>query len=121
MAPEKILQQGEDWRSDQFSLGLTLWTACTGRAPFDGKETSDILRAILNEPLPDLRGARPGLDATLQAVIARMCAKDPAERYGEYEEPLRQLKHCIMEQRQALAGNLHFPAGLEPLLNREVG
>ena len=121
MAPEKILQQGEDWRSDQFSLGLTLWTACTGRAPFDGKDTADILRAILHEPLPDLDGSRPGIDATLQSVISRMCAKDPAERYADYDEPLRQLKHCIMEQRQALAGNLHFPAGLEPLQNREVG
>ena len=121
MAPEKILQQGEDWRSDQFSLGLTLWTACAGRAPFDGKDTAEILRAILNEPLPDLGGPRPGIDATLQSVIARMCAKDPAERFAEYEEPLRLLKQGIMEARRALAGNLSFPPGLEPLQHREVG
>ena len=121
MAPEKILQQGEDWRSDQFSLGLTLWTACAGRAPFDGKDTAAILRAILHDPLPDLGGPRPGIDPVLVSVIARMCAKDPNERYAEYEEPLRQLKQGNMEQRRTMAGNLAFPAGLEPLLHREVG
>ncbi len=121
MAPERVLQKGEDWRSDQFSLGITLWYAHTGRPPFDGRTPSEILRAIVNDPLPDLAAARPGVDLVSAEIIARMCAKDPAARYPDYDEPLRLLRQRILEHKRSLSAPIPYPAGLEVLETREVG
>ena len=121
MAPERVLQKGEDWRSDQFSLGITLWYAFAGRPPFDGRTPTEILRAIVNDPLPDLATARVGVDPVAAELIARMCAKDPGARFPDYDEPLRLLRQRILEHKRSLSAPIPYPAGLEVLETREVG
>lgn len=72
-----------DARSDVYSLGCTLYFLLTGQPPF-AKAVSliDKLLAHTEEPPPPVRGLRPEVPEGLAAVLARMMAKKPGDRYG---------------------------------------
>jgi hypothetical protein len=91
MSPEQAECGPVDGRSDLFSLGAVLYAACTGRAPFDGDGPLAVLRQVCErEPTP-VREINPAVPEWLAAVIARLMAKGPAERFrsaGEVAEAL---------------------------------
>lgn len=84
MAPE----QGDDARrvdirADVYSLGCSLYKLLAGRAPFSGSEydsTFKKMRAHAETPVPPLASLRPGLPGGLLALLARLLAKNPADR-----------------------------------------
>ncbi len=87
MAPEQIEGRPVDGRCDLYACGLLLFEMLTGRAPFDGDRTFDILRAHIERPVPDVRATRtaaaPDADALPDAVVALVAAllqKDPFNR-----------------------------------------
>lgn len=78
MAPEEILNpRGVDVRADIYGLGCTLYRLLSGRVPFPGGDINDKLRAHLRKRPRPLENVPAGLGA----VVARMMAKDPADRY----------------------------------------
>jgi serine/threonine protein kinase len=86
VGPEQILDShAVDIRSDLYSLGCTLFHLLTGEPPF-GKTTHPTLgrkrEAHLTETAPDLRKRRPEVPEELAAVVARLLAKRPDERYA---------------------------------------
>jgi len=86
MSPEQILGKPLDGRSDLYALGVLAFEMFTGRLPFDGKSPMEIALARLKgEPLR-LRALRPELPAKLEAVISRVLAQDPADRFQCTEE-----------------------------------
>ncbi|MFO0587388.1 MAG: protein kinase [Polyangiaceae bacterium] len=81
MAPEQA--RGEpsvDPRADVFSLGAVLFQALSGRLPFVGEDAVATLLAVENDPAPRLSDLVPDADPSMDALLARMLAKDPAER-----------------------------------------
>jgi serine/threonine-protein kinase len=82
MAPEQaISSRHADIRSDLYSLGCTLYLMLTGRPPFPGGTALEkIMRHQLDEPAP-VEGLRPGVPPDLLAVVRRLMAKQPAERF----------------------------------------
>ena len=85
MAPEQFADSHVDSRADIYALGCTLYTLLAGRPPFSGPEHEgpfQKLRAHLQEQPPDLGVLRPDLPAALVAVVARMLAKAPEDRYA---------------------------------------
>ena len=87
MAPEQILGEEPDTRTDLYSLGVTFFQLATATLPFT---TGNVLRAHLEQPPPDPRALAPDLDPALAALILRCMAKDPDQRprdgtalYGE--------------------------------------
>jgi serine/threonine protein kinase len=86
VAPEQTGDShGVDIRADIYSLGCTLYKLLTGEAPFSGpKYTTPIqkMMAHVGTPAPDLRAKRPDAPAGLAAIIAKMLAKQPADRYA---------------------------------------
>jgi serine/threonine protein kinase len=82
LSPEQALNSADvDIRADVYSLGATFYFLLTGRPPFgEGTVTQKLLWHQMREPLP-VRALRPEVDEELEAVIARMMAKDPAQRY----------------------------------------
>jgi WD40 repeat protein len=70
-----------DIRADVYSLGCTLYYLLTGHAPFPtGGVLDKLLKHAAGQPAA-LAERRPDLPAGLEAVVARMMAKQPAQRY----------------------------------------
>ncbi len=80
MSPEQLRAGHVDARTDQYSLGVTLYEMATGDAPFTG---ADLLRATAEARPP--RPAREDLPAELEAVILRCLARDPEDRFPSAE------------------------------------
>jgi serine/threonine protein kinase/WD40 repeat protein len=82
IAPEQAENaKRADARSDIFSLGCTLFYLLTGRLPYRGEGGMEQLAARLQGDAISLRKLLPGAPAALTAVVARMLARDPDDRY----------------------------------------
>ncbi len=92
VAPERLNNQPEDFRSDIYSLGATLFHAVAGRPPFDGETTSaSDLRALKNNPLK-LKDVAPDVSRPTANAIARMIAPDPRLRFASHDALILALK-----------------------------
>ena len=86
IAPERLAENREDFRSDMYSLGGTLYHALTGRVPFDAEEIHDVARAHIEEPLVEPIDLVDEMEELTNEAICRSMAKDPNERYQSYDE-----------------------------------
>jgi tetratricopeptide (TPR) repeat protein/predicted Ser/Thr protein kinase len=95
MAPEQLLGQAIDLRTDVFAFGAVLYEMVTGFAPFSGRVSTAISDAILHQaPVPPRR-ARPGLSRGLEAVIMRCLEKRASDRYASARELAADLKQLV--------------------------
>lgn len=85
-SPEQLSGGPVDARSDIYSLACSFYRLLTGETPYPGTQPAMVMMGHLNEPPPRITAKRPDLPATLDAVIARALAKDPARRYSSCEE-----------------------------------
>jgi serine/threonine protein kinase len=82
MAPEQIEDcHAADGRADLYALGCTLYELLAGQPPFAGPFPA-VLAGHLNQPPPPLQGFCPDLPPGVAAVVERLLAKRPRERYG---------------------------------------
>jgi tetratricopeptide (TPR) repeat protein len=87
MAPEQARGvRNIDARADVYGLGAVLFHALTGRPPFLGDNYNALIAEILTGELPSARSLRPEIPATLDAVLARSLARDPAARHASIAE-----------------------------------
>jgi len=92
MAPEQARGDREiTARADVFALGAVLFECVTGRSAFSGAHVAAVLAKILLEEPPLLSEVCPGVPAALDALAARMLAKDPAERPADAAAVLEEL------------------------------
>jgi len=90
MAPEQARGgQAIDARADVFALGALMFKCFTGRAPFDGDDAIAILAQLLFDDTPDVCALAPGVPPVVGAVIAKMLAKEPADRYPNGDAVVR--------------------------------
>jgi hypothetical protein len=90
MSPEHASGARVDGRSDIYSLGVVAYQCLTGATPFDADDPFAVLYKHINEPIP-----RPDLDTdeewALYAVIERMLAKKPEDRYQDADALIQAL------------------------------
>jgi serine/threonine protein kinase len=84
VAPEKIQRQGEDFHSDMYSLGGTLYHALTGHVPFEAETVEQVVAGHVHTPLTPPNDVRPEISQLTSDAIAIAMAKDPAQRYATY-------------------------------------
>src|SRR6266536_3920299 len=94
IAPERLSDQPEDFRSDIYGLGVTLFHAIAGRAPIEGNTNSAALLLELKRQPLDLRSVAPKVSEATAAVFQRMIAPDPAQRFSSYDELVAELEHA---------------------------
>ncbi len=92
MSPEQVRGQLLDGRSDLFSAGVLLYECLTGRPPFSGGSTHDVLEKVLytNPPSPSFHV--PAVPSALDRITVRAIAKEPAGRYQTAEAMLAELE-----------------------------
>ncbi|MGI6415468.1 MAG: protein kinase domain-containing protein [Thermoguttaceae bacterium] len=86
MSPEQAQGKTVDVRSDLFSLGAVLYAMCTGRSPFRADSTVAVLRRVCDDVPRPIREVNPEIPEELVAIIGRLLAKDPADRFQTAEE-----------------------------------
>ncbi len=120
MSPEQARGLEVDHRSDLFSLGVVMYELLTGRAPFEGETTADVLTALLNSQPRPLNDYDEHLPAALQVIVHRALAKLLAERYQsarELGDDLKRLKEEL-EFKARLKGRR---ASNDSVLTRKAG
>jgi serine/threonine protein kinase len=82
IAPEQTLDAASaDIRADIYSLGCTLYFLLTGAPPFKGKSLYEVLQGHMSMDAKPLDKVRVEVPAGLSAVVAKMMAKEPGQRY----------------------------------------
>ncbi len=86
-APEEVTGAAADALANQFSLGLVLFQALTGRVPFSGNSRDELARARIDGALPTIRSLIE-IAPSLENLIARMLARRRDGRFATWEELL---------------------------------
>jgi serine/threonine protein kinase len=92
VAPERLSHQSEDFRSDIYSLGATLFHAVAGAPPIEAHTNSAAaLRELKQRPL-DLGAVAPDVSPPTARVLQRMIAADPGQRFSSYDDLVAELE-----------------------------
>ncbi len=94
IAPEKLDNRPEDFRSDLYSLGGTLFHALAGRPPFEASTASMVALKHIKSQAVSLQAFAPDVSSETAYVINRMLQKAPDDRYGSYEELIGHLTYA---------------------------
>ncbi|MCA9668396.1 MAG: serine/threonine protein kinase [Myxococcales bacterium] len=86
MAPEYVLGEALDARSDLYSVGAVLFEGATGRRPFDGQSLFDLCQRIVDRAPPLPSALRPDMPPAYEAVILRALAKRPEQRFSDAKQ-----------------------------------
>jgi serine/threonine protein kinase len=86
VAPEVVRGKKPDFKADLYSLGATLFHLFTGRPPFEGTSTSEVVKARLKAQAPSMLSKCNHVHAETSEVVGWMLERDPDRRYGSYGE-----------------------------------
>lgn len=94
ISPERVGHKAEDFRSDIYSLGATLFHALVGHPPFDADTPEELAAKRLSEKAPTLRRINPDISAKTEQIIARMLNKSTFLRHLDYDSLVKDLREA---------------------------
>jgi serine/threonine-protein kinase len=89
MAPEQCRGVAVDHRADLYSLGVMMFVLCTGRAPFVGEGSGDVLAAHIHVPPPLMSSLASGVPPAIEELVQRLLMKAPNDRLQSAEDVIR--------------------------------
>jgi eukaryotic-like serine/threonine-protein kinase len=115
MSPEQCTGKKVDARTDVYSLGIVMYQAFTGRPPFLGKNSIDVIRKQLKDPVPSFREANPELSLSreIESVVMKALCKNPEDRY----QTMQQLHDDLLLLQSDRGSMLNFDT--EPVLTAQ--
>ncbi len=112
MAPEQLDGLALDCRADMYALGAVLYHLVAGRPPFDAPSQAALMNLIYHEPPTPLSSLRAGVSPAVDAVVLKALAKNPADRFPNWDAFAQALSGLISQQ--------HVPRGhLQGVLDSE--
>jgi len=103
MAPEQVMGGKAVPGTDLFAVGAVLYHLITGSKPFEGPTLQSLFYRIVTDMPKPLDEVRPGLPSSLNAIIQKAMAKDPADRYPSALD----MANAIIAVRAELSGNAY--------------
>src|SRR5262249_36494729 len=100
MAPEVILSYQFDERADLFSLGTVFYEMLTGRNPFLAATGPATTARVVSERAAPMN--HPAVDRKLETIVMRLLEKDPARRFGNAGELLKELEALSRARSRAV-------------------
>jgi eukaryotic-like serine/threonine-protein kinase len=91
MSPEQVQGKPADHRSDLYSLGVTSYHLLAGEPPFKGATSFEVAVQHVQKGPPPLAAVRPDLPAELVAMVHKLMAKRPEDRYQSAKDVIRDL------------------------------
>jgi serine/threonine protein kinase len=91
MAPEQVLGNALDFRTDVYALGATLYFLITGEPPCDGEDPVEVALRQVHDPIPQI----PGASRAVNRLLSRMMAKSPEARHAAYDELLADIRRAL--------------------------
>ena len=88
LSPEQAAGKEIDVRADLYSLGASMFYVLTGKYPFTGKNSMEIIQKHINTPVPDLNQYRKGVAGWIIQAIQKLMAKNPDERFQSAADAL---------------------------------
>lgn len=85
VSPEQARGDAVDERSDQYSLGITLFQMLSDSVPFDAATPMGVMLRHVTDPLPALTNRCPTLPPAVANLVHRMLEKEPSQRFPDYE------------------------------------
>jgi TolB-like protein/Tfp pilus assembly protein PilF len=101
MSPEQARGERATPRSDLFALGIIFFEMLTGKRPFSGETSADMVSAILRDEPLDLREVRSDVPVSLDRLVRRCLEKDASRR----QQSALDLRHALESLRDELAGD----------------
>lgn len=86
MAPEQVLAEPLDARTDLYSLGVVLYEMATAQRPFRDEVSTRLADMILHQPPVQPRAVNPRISAEQENIILKCLEKDPESRYQSAKE-----------------------------------
>lgn len=121
LSPEVCTGQRVDQRSDIFSLGIVLFELLTGRMPFTDESPLGLLLEVVRAEIPDVRQLNADVDAELTAILTRMTAKDPAQRYQSCHELAEDLvRHPLVSGAQTITAKPQLSAAAATVIGMKT-
>ena len=118
MSPEQARGEAIDRRSDIFSVGSMLYRMMTDRLPFEANNDLESLLRVQKAEFPPPEEAKPGLGASVAAIIRRAMRLHPAERYQTAEEMLVEVERVLRTEFHS-AGQTELKSWLVQLGRRD--
>ncbi len=108
MAPEQVMGHDVDKRADIYAMGVLTFEMLTGRLPFIGSNRMEVAYSTVNAPIPSAVKLNSALPDELDVLLAKVLAKDPAQRPQTVRELLAQMAR--LPQRRPVAAVPPIPA-----------
>ncbi len=102
MSPEQCLGSAIDGRADIYALGIMLFEALTGRAPFQGDSYPALAHSHIYEPPPRPRLLQPTISRVFEDVILTALNKQPQQRYQSAGEMADAIAHALTQSLPSL-------------------